>query len=483
MAKRGPAFLVTHGSFNPVHRHHLDMMIYARQRLEAAGFEVIRGIMGITPSSRLVQKGAEAVADRHRLAALQLGCDSVVGGWLKPDASGADYCSGNQFVRGLSPGLLAEAPDATIFKVIGADTAVRYNSELKGCTVVVCRKGFVEEVYAAVAKSKCTQDSLFIVEQLPGEECSSTKVREALRTRDVEAVYSMCPAAVGDYLLASKANLYVDPKHSDMGYASTEASSRLEGMRVPTPLAVQPVPSPGPGDGITTDALQARWAQTFPNSEVVGFYGHGEKAGVYRCFSNFFDQSDMPFDFVVPAEFCAKTLGEVNRVVRCEYSEKAIMLCKAAAMGDRASYEELIHVKVPSTAKAIGRRVINFEQAVWGRIVCSVAFEVVHQKFSKTPALQPVLLQTGDKLIAEATRNDKNWGIGIDVGDWRVQSPSKWQGFNVLGWALMESRAILRAGTRSASTGAAGLCVGESKTELPAATPATSKVKRWGKKS
>ena len=33
-AGRVPAFLVTHGSFNPVHRHHIEMMVRARQRLE-----------------------------------------------------------------------------------------------------------------------------------------------------------------------------------------------------------------------------------------------------------------------------------------------------------------------------------------------------------------------------------------------------------------------------------------------------------------
>lgn len=343
----------------------------------------------------------------------------------------------------------------------------------------------MEEVYAAAAKSKCTRDSLFIVEQLPGEECSSTKVREALRTGDVEAVYSMCPPVVGDYLLANSADLYGNSQDSGMGYGSTKArlaSCQLAMMQGTKPLAAGAVPASRPGHGLTTDVLKARWAQTFPDSEVVGFYGHGERAGVYRCFSNFFDQSDMPFDFVVPAEFCARALGEVDRVVRCEFSEKAIMLCKAAAMGDRASYEELVHVKDPSTAKRIGREVLSFAQAVWDHIVCAVAFEVVHQKFSKTPALQPVLLQTGDRLIAEATRNDKNWGIGIDVGDRRVQSPSKWQGFNLLGWALMETRAILREETRQASTDSVDLCAGKNKTEVPPTSPAPSKVKRWGKK-
>merc|ERR1740139_1421516 len=110
------------------------------------------------------------------------------------------------------------------------------------------------------------------------------------------------------------------------------------------------------------------------------------------------------------------------------------------------SYEAIKNATGPGTAKRLGRRVENFDDATWNRIVCSVAFQVVHQKFSKTEAIRGVLLQTGDKLIAEATRNDKSWGIGVDADDHRVQKPSQWQGANILGWALMEARAALRLG-------------------------------------
>ena len=36
------------------------------------------------------------------------------------------------------------------------------------------------------------------------------------------------------------------------------------------------------------------------------------------------------------------------------------------------------------------------------------------------------------------------WGIGIDAGEDDVQTPARWKGTNVLGWALMEARAALR---------------------------------------
>ena len=44
-----------------------------------------------------------------------------------------------------------------------------------------------------------------------------------------------------------------------------------------------------------------------------------------------------------------------------------------------------------------------------------VAREVVWQKFSKLPQLAKVLLGTGDRIIAEATRNDRIWGACENV--------------------------------------------------------------------
>eukprot|EP00928_Gymnodinium_smaydae_P064839 TRINITY_DN48098_c0_g1_i1.p1 TRINITY_DN48098_c0_g1~~TRINITY_DN48098_c0_g1_i1.p1 ORF type:complete len:247 (-),score=62.92 TRINITY_DN48098_c0_g1_i1:90-785(-) len=207
--------------------------------------------------------------------------------------------------------------------------------------------------------------------------------------------------------------------------------------------AVAAAPAPNAGAGVTPAALRRRWSELEGVQDVIGFYGHGTRAGEHRCFSNFFDQSNEPFEFVVPEALCACAIDEEDRNVSCEFSEKAIMLCKAAAMGDRRSYDSIRKCTSPSRAKSLGRSVAPFDNNVWDRVVCSVAFEIVYQKFSKTPSIRGVLLGTGDRLIAEATRNDRNWGIGIDVGDARVLQPSMWQGYNILGWALMEARAAI----------------------------------------
>jgi len=177
------------------------------------------------------------------------------------------------------------------------------------------------------------------------------------------------------------------------------------------------------------------------NVQIVPFYGHSPKAGRYACFSNFYLQHKS-YKFEVPKEFCKAPLKESERMVDCNFSEKAIMLCKAAAMGDAVTYKKIAEAKDPKDAKALGRKVKGFDDAVWQKIVCSVAFQVIHQKFLN-PELARILKETSGKVIAEATANDRNWGIGLNMGDPRVQKPSLWQGTNVLGWALMETRDAL----------------------------------------
>merc|ERR1719213_1461495 len=55
-----------------------------------------------------------------------------------------------------------------------------------------------------------------------------------------------------------------------------------------------------------------------------------------------------------------------------------------------------------------------------------------------------MLLKTGNQLIAEMTRNDANWGTGLDVGHADANSPGRWRGTNILGWSLMMARESLR---------------------------------------
>jgi len=170
--------------------------------------------------------------------------------------------------------------------------------------------------------------------------------------------------------------------------------------------------------------------------KVIGFYS---RRSHFAEFSNF---HYAPFDFHLPEFACHEGW---SHTIYCEVSEKAIMLTKAALMKDREIFEEIIQTKDPAAVKALGRSVSPWNQALWDAHLEAVAFEVVRQKFASSRQLRDLLFTTGDHVIAEATRNDSIWGIGINVDDPRVQDQRQWRGRNVLGFALMRVREHLRS--------------------------------------
>merc|ERR1712018_559600 len=93
---------------------------------------------------------------------------------------------------------------------------------------------------------------------------------------------------------------------------------------------------------------------------VIAFYSD-RQGNKYREFSNFFGEAP-PFEFVLPA-FCRRQGWPESW--QCEFSEKAIMLTKAALMGDEEGFAEIKHASKPSACKKLGRRVQNFNEELW----------------------------------------------------------------------------------------------------------------------
>lgn len=192
----------------------------------------------------------------------------------------------------------------------------------------------------------------------------------------------------------------------------------------------------------TSSALRSR--------RVVPFYSHTK--GPFTCFSNFCYFPDECAPFRVP-DSCWNTEFEalgIPQTVCVEFSEKSIMLCKAARMGDVAKYREIMEVATPKEAKRLGRQVTvggngtEWDNERWTAVLVEVAVEAVLQKFSQIPIFQKVLMSTQDAIICEATRSDQIWGIGVNVKDPAAHQPRRWKGTNLLGYALMLTRQRLR---------------------------------------
>ena len=188
-----------------------------------------------------------------------------------------------------------------------------------------------------------------------------------------------------------------------------------------------------------------------PVNSVLGFYSH-KQGRPYREFSNFF-RHIQPFEFVLPA--FAQRDG-FPKSIWCSFSEKAIMATKAALMADLETFRAIEEADDPKLCKALGREVRAFDDELWQNHLEETAFEVVKQKFGSDQNGRDLLLSTGDAILAEAAPNDSIWGIGLDLTDSRVQNPAQWCGRNILGVALMRTRAYLRGRLAATNEAPAG---------------------------
>ncbi len=129
--------------------------------------------------------------------------------------------------------------------------------------------------------------------------------------------------------------------------------------------------------------------------------------------------------------------------VRFATCEHYIMYHKAQIMGDAAMAARVIGVPTPAAAKALGRRVANFDERKWEQQRADVALRAVKLKAEQHPVLRVQLLLTQGQHIAEASPYDSIWGIGCSDADPRAGDPSKWPGLNILGKAWMHARVSL----------------------------------------
>lgn len=130
-----------------------------------------------------------------------------------------------------------------------------------------------------------------------------------------------------------------------------------------------------------------------------------------------------------------------------ESAEHWMMACKARLFGDLAMELQILKAESPAIAKKLGRKVARFDSAVWD----AHKFEFVLQgnvlKFGQNQPLKNFLFSTGDKVMVEASPMDAIWGIGLSADAVGIENPANWRGENLLGFALMEARDILRKGT------------------------------------
>lgn len=159
------------------------------------------------------------------------------------------------------------------------------------------------------------------------------------------------------------------------------------------------------------------------------FYGHTPRADGQlsdACFSQWWP--------------CRFTVDGVHYVT----AEHFMMASKARLFGDREMLAKILEAPSPAKAKQLGREVKAFDATVWAKHRFDIVSFGSHAKFSQADDLKQHLLATEESILVEAAPRDRIWGIGLGRDNPLVNEPQRWRGSNLLGFALVHARAVLR---------------------------------------
>ena len=130
------------------------------------------------------------------------------------------------------------------------------------------------------------------------------------------------------------------------------------------------------------------------------------------------------------------------------WSEQAFMYLKAITFSDVEIAKEISEMhpdkNTPLQCKKLGRKIKNFNDMIWNNLSSEVMYNACYAKFSQNKLLSDQLLNTGNRIIVEASPYDKIWGIGLSETDPDALDKTKWKGQNLLGEVLMRVRSNLR---------------------------------------
>ena len=126
--------------------------------------------------------------------------------------------------------------------------------------------------------------------------------------------------------------------------------------------------------------------------------------------------------------------------IRYNCVEQYMMAKKAVLFGDVTIYQQIMQTEDPGRCKDLGKMVRGFNPATWDSCKYEIVYNGNYAKFTQNPDLMAKLKATGDAVMAEASPQDKIWGIGMSADDPRAKHPDCWKGENLLGKILMEIR-------------------------------------------
>lgn len=125
-------------------------------------------------------------------------------------------------------------------------------------------------------------------------------------------------------------------------------------------------------------------------------------------------------------------------------AEQYIMYRKCTIFGDQISADAILATDDTAVQQKIGRKAKGYNGDVWAGMRQLVAVRGLLAKFSQNEELKQKLIETGDAWLVECAHSDTIWACGIRLNEKEQYDTGKWRGQNLLGFALMEVRSILR---------------------------------------
>lgn len=126
-------------------------------------------------------------------------------------------------------------------------------------------------------------------------------------------------------------------------------------------------------------------------------------------------------------------------------AEHWMMAEKARLFTDSELLKRILAAPSPAEAKKLGREIRGFMPELWETHKYQVVKTGNFHKFRQHQPLADFLLATNGWILVEASPVDTIWGIGLAADAADAENPARWQGPNLLGFALMEVRDQLRA--------------------------------------
>ncbi len=120
--------------------------------------------------------------------------------------------------------------------------------------------------------------------------------------------------------------------------------------------------------------------------------------------------------------------------------EQYMMYKKAECFKDKDTAAKILATDDVAQIKALGRLVANYNESYWNGVRQIIIFEGLLAKFSQNEDLKERLKSTGNDILAECAVRDRIWGIGLSMKDPDRFETDKWNGQNLLGYALMMVR-------------------------------------------